>query len=65
LARQADRLFATRGTKVLELDLKAKPKDADILAMMLGPTGNLRAPTFRVGQTLYVGFPREGFPGLG
>jgi len=32
---------------------------------MLGPTGNLRAPTFRVGKTLYVGFPREGFPGLG
>ena len=50
---------------MLELDLKAKPKDADILALMLGPTGNLRAPTFRVGKTLYVGFPREGFPGLG
>ena len=64
LARQAERLFATRGTKVLELDLRGKPKDADILALMLGPTGNLRAPTFRVGRTLYVGFPKEGFPGL-
>jgi len=31
---------------------------------MLGPTGNLRAPTIRVGDTLYVGFPKEGFEGL-
>lgn len=64
LARRAERLFATRGTKVIELDLRAKPKGAEILALMLGPKGNLRAPTLRVGKTLYVGFPREGFPGL-
>ena len=31
--------------------------------MMLGPTGNLRAPTMKVGDTLYIGFPREGFEG--
>lgn len=49
---------------MIELDLREKPKDADILALMLGPKGNLRAPTIRVGRTLYVGFPREGFPGL-
>ncbi len=32
---------------------------------MLGPTGNLRAPAFLAGGTLYVGFPREGFENLG
>ena len=30
--------------------------DEDMLAVILGPTGNLRAPTIRVGTTLIVGF---------
>jgi arsenate reductase-like glutaredoxin family protein len=33
---------------------KQKPEEA--LALMLGPTGNLRAPTLRKGKTLIVGF---------
>ena len=65
LARQASRLVAAKGTKVTELDLTKKPSDAEILALMLGPTGNLRAPTLRVGDTLFVGFPKEGFDELG
>ena len=28
---------------------------------MLGPTGNLRAPTLRVGRTLIVGFDQETY----
>jgi hypothetical protein len=28
---------------------------------MLGPTGNLRAPTLRVGRTLVVGFDEETY----
>jgi hypothetical protein len=28
---------------------------------MLGPTGNLRAPTARVGKTLVVGFNEEAY----
>jgi hypothetical protein len=28
---------------------------------MLGPTGNLRAPTLRVGRTLIVGFDEETY----
>jgi len=27
-----------------------------LLGLLLGPTGNLRAPTFRKGRTLIVGF---------
>ena len=48
---------------MVELDLtsKPKPKSDEILPLMLGPTGNLRAPTFMVGTTLYVGFPKDGF----
>jgi arsenate reductase-like glutaredoxin family protein len=65
LARQAKRLIAARGTRIVEMDLTKKPSDADLLALLLGPTGNLRAPTLRVGSTLYVGFPKGGFEGLG
>ena len=64
LARQATKLLSARGAKLSELDLSKKPKDAEILAMMLGPTGNLRAPTIVKGKTIYVGFPSGGFPGL-
>ncbi|MCK6457192.1 MAG: hypothetical protein L6Q92_11770 [Phycisphaerae bacterium] len=35
---------------------KDRPGDAELLAVMLGPTGNLRAPTIRRGRTLIVGF---------
>jgi arsenate reductase-like glutaredoxin family protein len=64
LAAKARRLVAARGTRITELSLKPGPPEADILALMLGPTGNLRAPTLVVGDTVYVGFPREGFPDL-
>jgi len=64
MARGARRLVAAKGTKVTEMDLRKNPPDAEILSLMLGPTGNLRAPTMRVGDTIYVGFPKEGFAGL-
>jgi hypothetical protein len=31
---------------------------------MLGPTGNLRAPTLKVGKTLLVGFNEEAYEGV-
>ena len=40
----------------------AAPPDDDTLAgAMLGPTGNLKAPTLRVGGTLLVGFGEAGY----
>ena len=55
-----DTLIATKGKKVETFDLKNdRPDDATILARMMGPTGNLRAPTARVGRTLVVGFNPE------
>lgn len=53
-------LVATKGKKVETFDLKrARPDDGTLLARMMGPTGNLRAPTLRVGTTLVVGFNEE------
>lgn len=37
---------------------------ADVVAAMLGPTGNLRAPTIRRGKTVVVGFNEEAFQDL-
>lgn len=55
-----DTLIATKGKKVETFDLTSdRPDDAALLARLMGPTGNLRAPTARVGRTLVVGFNPE------
>ena len=52
-----DQLYAARGKRVVHVDLaKDKPDKAALLGLLLGPTGNLRAPTLRKGRTLLVGF---------
>jgi hypothetical protein len=52
-----DEIYATRGKRVVHVDLrKARPDRAGLLEILLGPTGNLRAPTLRKGRTLLVGF---------
>jgi hypothetical protein len=40
---------------------KDKPDEDTLLALMIGPTGNLRAPTLRVGRKLIVGFEPETY----
>jgi arsenate reductase-like glutaredoxin family protein len=55
LLKGADHLYASKGKKVQHFDL-AKDKLEDAVEAMLGPTGNLRAPTLRKGRTLIVGF---------
>ncbi len=37
------------------------PDDDTLLAHILGPTGNLKAPTLRLGDTLLVGFSEEAY----
>lgn len=60
LAHSVGKVIVAKGTRVDTFDMKNDaPKDADLLKAMLGPTGNLRAPTIRHGQTLLVGFNEE------
>ena len=54
-----DRIVSAKGKRIDVLKLKDKPTDEAILARLIGPTGNLRAPTARVGRTLLVGFNAE------
>lgn len=56
LAGKVDEIIAAKGTKVVRLRMKDKPAEADLLAVMLGPTGNLRAPVIKQGRKLLVGF---------
>ena len=48
-------MIVAKGKKVAEFKVKGEPAD-EVVDAMLGPTGNLRAPTLRVGKTLLVGF---------
>ena len=62
LARSVGRVVVGRGKKVVTFDMKKDPPDDDTLAAhLLGPTGNLKAPTLRVGDTLLVGFGDEAY----
>ncbi len=51
-------MIVAKGKKVDEFETAGKAPKAAVDAM-LGPTGNLRAPTLQVGKTVLVGFNEE------
>ena len=62
LASQVDEIYASKGSKLVHIDLrKDKPKPDEIAAVMLGPTGNLRAPTIKHGRKLLIGFDEKTY----
>ncbi len=62
LLKGMDSLVAIKGKKVVVFNLKKdRPDDATLLSHLMGPTGNLRAPTARIGKTLIVGFNDEAY----
>jgi arsenate reductase-like glutaredoxin family protein len=62
LARSAEKVIAAKGKKIVVFDMKREPPDDEtLLAHILGPTGNLKAPTLRRGPTLLVGFNAEAY----
>lgn len=62
LLADARTLIAMKGTKVLTFDLAAaRPADEVLTGVLIGPTGNLRAPTLRVGDTMLVGFSEAAY----
>ena len=60
LLTDASKVIAMKGKKVLEFDVSSKV-GSDAVEAMLGPTGNMRAPTIRVGNTYLVGFNEDVF----
>jgi hypothetical protein len=62
LLEAVDEVYASKGTRVVHLDLKKdKPDTATVRGALIGPSGNLRAPTLRKGRTLLVGFDAETY----
>jgi arsenate reductase-like glutaredoxin family protein len=62
LAKSASKIVVARGKKIVAIDMKKDAPDDDTLAgLLLGPSGNLRAPTIRVGATLVVGFSEDAY----
>jgi len=62
LARSAKRVVTGRGKKIVTFDMtKSSPDDDTLAAAILGPSGNLKAPTVRLGTTLLVGFNEETY----
>jgi arsenate reductase-like glutaredoxin family protein len=60
LSREVSKIVVAKGKKIVTFDMKKDPPGDDaLLAALLGPTGNLRAPTVRKGMTLLVGFDEE------
>jgi hypothetical protein len=59
LAKEASKIFVAKGKSVESF--AGGSATAEIVKKMLGPTGNLRAPTIRVGKTLLVGFHEDTY----
>lgn len=63
LLLKSEKIFVASGKKTLEYD----PGTADseeLTKKVTGRTGNLRAPTLRIGSTYYVGFNEELYSNL-
>lgn len=62
LARTADEIISAKGKTVKRLKVKKDhPDDDAIAALIIGPSGNLRAPAFFVGKRLVIGFEEEAY----
>ncbi len=60
LAKTVKEIYSCRGSKIIHIDLSVeKPSKDELLGALLGPSGNLRAPTMKVDDRLLVGFNEE------
>ncbi len=55
-------VYSTRGRKVIHLNIEEeKPAREDVLALLMGRSGTLRAPVIKYQSTLIVGFDEETY----
>jgi len=60
IAKASSKVIVAKGKKLETFDMK-EAKLSEVVEKMLGPTGNLRAPTARVGKVTLVGFNDEAY----
>jgi arsenate reductase-like glutaredoxin family protein len=63
IAKQSSKVYVAKGKKLDVFDMRSA-KISEVVEKMLGPTGNLRAPTLRKGKTTLVGFNDEAYGSL-
>jgi arsenate reductase-like glutaredoxin family protein len=63
IAKQSSKVYVAKGKKLDVFDMR-NAKISEVVEKMLGPTGNLRAPTLRKGKTTVVGFNDEAYDSL-
>ncbi|MFT3766623.1 MAG: ArsC family (seleno)protein [Minicystis sp.] len=62
LVREATDLWVAKGKSAVHVDLtKSPPSDDELAALVIGPSGNLRAPVLKRGTTLLVGFDAAAY----
>lgn len=53
-------LYVAKGKKVVHVDLSTgRPSDEELLGLLLGRSGKLRAPAIRAGKRFVVGYNPE------
>ncbi len=62
LVRAASKVIVAKGKNVQEFEPGGKATK-DVVQALLGPTGNLRAPTLVAGKTVLVGFNDDAYEG--
>jgi hypothetical protein len=62
LAKTVGKVVIGKGKKTVVFDMqKDPPDDATLISHLLGPSGNLKAPTMRIGDTLLVGYGEDAY----
>ena len=57
IIRDVDEIYIAKSKRIIHVQLNAGKQEPDMLAsLLLRPSGDLRAPTFRRGRTLVIGF---------
>ena len=65
LVRKAKELYAAKGKKAVHVVFaKEKLSNNDLAKLVIGPSGNLRAPAFFVNDTAVVGFDEATYRDL-
>ncbi len=57
MVAKVNQISVVKGKKLLHVDLKKSPlEEQELLKLIIGPSGNLRAPSIRRGKKMIVGF---------
>ncbi len=65
ILKEVSEVWAARGKKAVHVSLDGgKGAQDEALRLIIGPSGNLRAPALRAGKTLIAGFHEETYQSI-